>query len=834
MATQASFGDMPVRDFVAALSAKQPTPGGGAAAALAAALGDASGAMACVYTQRKKDRERGVFDKAKASGDLLTASALSDVAAADADAAAYAALQATWKKDCALTEAEKDRVAADALAVPVDLLERCYLNARDVAAFVPLCNPNIVSDAKLICGCPIIRIHRRRTRIATPGSPRRTGRVGLGAPSAAAAASSGRGRAATPGATRSPDSRRVEPRGGARRPAMSYGAGAPIAFADDDAVRPAVAEADAPARSPGRTRAACAAALVRWRRGRRRAGPAAGRPAAAALDATSTTSTATSLPARVNISVSNAYERKAGRQTGDGLYPCKYLVEVHQPTTFEVTDLSHLPASPACTWTLGTYVDATSGCASVSHIFDAVGEEYVTFNAFLSSTGESLSYSFAVHVKYVRREIRELTAEDRERYLGAVQVIYNTDTATGQQLYGSAYRGSEWLVREHLYGAASKMCDHWHDDAGFLNHHVGITWQFETAMQAVDARVAAHYWDYTIDASLNETDQFSSSLLFSEDWFGTPSPVNGRHVVDAGRFAFTKVKSAAREFSAITNPYGLLRSPWNTNSAPYLMRFQQVMGVKYDDYSLAGCSVFTDTLQNFDSIAAFTSKLNGQLHGPIHIMIGGHWWFKNSTDNKTLATKTAHDMGLGGAPSDAAWEDCACSCPAEIVGTSDADAYDVLNKSGLIDINTNWKNPNLFGMTWRDVLDFLCHVGHPGEMFTSAAPQDPTFWPLHGNAERFMHLVRLLNAQGDKHLDETWGYMHVTTGLDSDTHAVCNWTGVEGMGMPPHKFSNSEFYNYTSPLNKHVPYVYDRLTFWPSCHNQTIWHGNLSTIVVRD
>ena len=122
-----------------------------------------------------------------------------------------------------------------------------------------------------------------------------------------------------------------------------------------------------------------------------------------------------------------------------------------------------------------------------------------------------------------------------------------------------------------------------------------------------------------------------------------------------------------------------------------------------------------------------------------------------------------------------------------------------------------------------------------------------------------MHLVRLLNAQGDKHLDETWGYMHVTTGLDSDTHAVCNWTGVEGMGMPscdlgatcpghheddllpfdlwesqPHKFSNSEFYNYTSPLNKHVPYVYDRLTFWPSCHNQTIWHGNLSTIVVRD
>ena len=64
---------------------------------------------------------------------------------------------------------------------------------------------------------------------------------------------------------------------------------------------------------------------------------------------------------------------------------------------------------------------------------------------------------------------------------------------------GSMYRSAAWLVREHLYGAADKSCDHWHDDAGFLNHHVGITWQLEQSLRAVDNSTAAHYWDYTLD-----------------------------------------------------------------------------------------------------------------------------------------------------------------------------------------------------------------------------------------------------------------------------------------------------------------------------------------------
>jgi hypothetical protein len=45
--------------------------------------------------------------------------------------------------------------------------------------------------------------------------------------------------------------------------------------------------------------------------------------------------------------------------------------------------------------------------------------------------------------------------------------------------YGKGYKSLEYILRNHLYGAADLECDHWHDDAGMINHHVAITWQFE-------------------------------------------------------------------------------------------------------------------------------------------------------------------------------------------------------------------------------------------------------------------------------------------------------------------------------------------------------------------
>jgi len=132
--------------FVTALSAKQPTPGGGAAAAIGGAIGGAAAQMAAAYTKRKKDIESGAADKA----DALINSIHLDyfLQAADDDASAYADLQRTWK-DATMSTEEKADIEARALAVPVKLLETCHENIMSIQTFLPFCNPNITSDAKV-------------------------------------------------------------------------------------------------------------------------------------------------------------------------------------------------------------------------------------------------------------------------------------------------------------------------------------------------------------------------------------------------------------------------------------------------------------------------------------------------------------------------------------------------------------------------------------------------------------------------------------------------------------------------------------------------------------
>merc|ERR1712070_279787 len=89
------------------------------------------------------------------------------------------------------------------------------------------------------------------------------------------------------------------------------------------------------------------------------------------------------------------------------------------------------------------------------------------------------------------------------------------------------------------------------------------------------------------------------------------------------------------------------------------------------------------------------------------------------------------------------------------------------------------------GISYDELLSLLCHVGHAGELFTSAAPYDPIFWPLHGMGERFAQLARWYGQEGIMDLDMSWGYYH-STEVPSDTELVCDWSGIErGSNMMP-------------------------------------------------
>jgi hypothetical protein len=573
-------------------------------------------------------------------------------------------------------------------------------------------------------------------------------------------------------------------------------------------------------------------------------------------------STSTSSTSSHTLAVSDEYSRSLGRTIGDGLYGTDVLVQVHKPTTFQLLNRNGNEVRGA-KWSIdGTAAEkstleeaakaAASEQASTSAelLFTAPGVYKVT--AAIPGGGKA---TFDVTAKVVRREIRDLTEDDREAYFSAVHTMYNIGQVAGEATYGSDFMSSDYLLREHLYGAAQKECDHWHDDAGFLNHHIGITWQFEKSLRMINPTTASHYWDYTREAS--EGVNWWESNIFGDDWFGPCNPKDPHHVVNVGRFAYTPVMREARSFSNITNPYGLLRSPWNTNPTPYLMRYSRTMG-KFGDGNTAfpTCAIFATTLSSDITLSTLLQVGNGRLHGPVHIMIGGFWntaqkvmvqyGSKQVGDNFLLMAKWLWRTGLVRTPSycssDTASEDCMPTCPESL--TEGHTAEELFKLHGLYNISSF--SPLVDGFTADELLTELCHVGYAGEMFTSSAPQDPLFWSVHGDIERYVQLIRVLQYKGYVVLDETWSYKHAK-GLASDVGAVCHWDGVDGVKMPtcatgtcpghkeddllpfanlspdlPRYVTNRQLWDSSHPISGQLDYVYDALDYWKGCKSHSM------------
>lgn len=66
-------------------------------------------------------------------------------------------------------------------------------------------------------------------------------------------------------------------------------------------------------------------------------------------------------------------------------------------------------------------------------------------------------YTYNVEVKYVRREIRSLTDQDREMFFNAVSVLQRVPSSVGQDVYGSNYYSKDYITRLHLYYGEREM-----------------------------------------------------------------------------------------------------------------------------------------------------------------------------------------------------------------------------------------------------------------------------------------------------------------------------------------------------------------------------------------
>ena len=418
-----------------------------------------------------------------------------------------------------------------------------------------------------------------------------------------------------------------------------------------------------------------------------------------------------------------------------------------------------------------------------------------------------------------------------------------------------------YFVKKHLHGAAAKDCDHWHDNAGIVTHHLAFTLELEQALQAVDPTISVPYWEYTKDAILYESGGWEDSVIFLDEWFGVASPTNANHIVTEGRWAYTPVLADATDYSNITNSYGLLRSPWNTNSVPYFTRYDKTLGHAFYT-NFPTCSQFSECVRR-DSLAKINECLNGETHGPVHIMIGGQWGSVSSNSalmtfglapQHLLLAKNLWRHGYVRCPDtcdeEASASECTCSCPASVM---DGTPYEVLtDRTGLmhwidsssraIYFNESEGRYHIQGYTpqmetdaWEQILEALCDPGHAGEMYTSAAPYDPTFWVLHTTAERLLQFRRLKSPEIA--LDETWGFAHMNAA--SDVGVVCDWSQVdagvdtlptctaelcEGHGASDlipftnflgkgETYTNHQFYDFMEPNNDELPYVYDSFEY---------------------
>ena len=131
--------------FVQALAARQSTPGGGAAAAVGAAIGAGAAQMAAVVTNHSTHVNLEAAVHAKQLLDAISLEGILQLA--DDDVKAFADLQRSCAMDVPLDD--KVYIKARALAVPSNLLEQCHGLILQIQQFLPYCNQSIVSDAKV-------------------------------------------------------------------------------------------------------------------------------------------------------------------------------------------------------------------------------------------------------------------------------------------------------------------------------------------------------------------------------------------------------------------------------------------------------------------------------------------------------------------------------------------------------------------------------------------------------------------------------------------------------------------------------------------------------------
>ena len=124
------------------------------------------------------------------------------------------------------------------------------------------------------------------------------------------------------------------------------------------------------------------------------------------------------------------------------------VVEPFRTSTFTLSDISE-DDSPV-EWTISDETDEgaqviTEYGSWITHNFTVPTHVYL-----VNATVGQMILQTRVTCKYVRRELRTLTSDDKERYLSALNLFYKTSSNEGKNKYGSNYVSWTEPARWHL------------------------------------------------------------------------------------------------------------------------------------------------------------------------------------------------------------------------------------------------------------------------------------------------------------------------------------------------------------------------------------------------
>ncbi|KAH8060926.1 symporter [Aureococcus anophagefferens] len=508
------------------------------------------------------------------------------------------------------------------------------------------------------------------------------------------------------------------------------------------------------------------------------------------------------------------------------------IVEPYVPQTL-VADCAACSPDTTYTWTFSGGETAFGN--EVERMFYALE----TYDVQVSATaGDSVlaSYAGTVVCRYVRREIRQLSSTDRNRFFDAMKF--------------------------HVTLSSDIKCDHMHDGIGFLTMHVGLALALEQALQAVDNRVALPYWDYTIDKYMydsgNWTSMKSDSPLWQNDWFGHTDSANT--TINAGRWAYIEVEigtytalpSCEVHYYTLSKTYTWSDFGWVLPYEPHGPVHMFVGGTKecdtigdkvesYLDYQIG----LSDDDGEYETIATYAEVGNSSnytvsgnetvmasTNGTLHQREVKKLMYLLRTD-MFVSLKNMYRAGYLEFPDycslDTNFSDCHATCM-ELDQLQDA----ITDKDDTY-IEDYWEmmfawSSATDSYTWLShevkvtIIRMVCEGGFAvdGDQLESGSPMDPAFWPIHGTVERLWLYKKLLGFTNEGWPDDystvsecfghnatdliPFSFSLIDTDTDDDDDAVSIMANM----------SANELYDKMGPDSMAMPYVYQDFD-WDHC-----------------